>query len=63
MQDYREFLDEILVDEETLQRRIAELGIQISRDYQGKSLHLICILRGGDVPDRPDAQDLGAPYS
>jgi len=47
MQDYREFLDEILVDEETLQRRIVELGAQISNDYQGKSLHLICILRGG----------------
>ena len=47
MQDYREFLDEILVDEETLQRRIVELGVQISNDYQGKSLHLICILRGG----------------
>jgi hypoxanthine phosphoribosyltransferase len=47
MQDYREFLDEILVDEVTLQTRIAELGAQISVDYQGKSLHLICILRGG----------------
>lgn len=47
MQDYREFLDEILVDEQTLQRRISELGAQISKDYQDKSLHLICILRGG----------------
>lgn len=47
MQDYREFLDEILVDEESLQRRIAELGAQISSDYYDKSLHLICILRGG----------------
>lgn len=47
MQDYHEFLDEILVDERALQQRISELGAQISRDYQGKSLHLICILRGG----------------
>jgi hypoxanthine phosphoribosyltransferase len=47
MRDYREFLDEILVDEDKLQRRIAELGEQISQDYQGKALHLICILRGG----------------
>jgi hypoxanthine phosphoribosyltransferase len=47
MQDYREFLDEILVDEQTLLRRIDELGAQISQDYQDKSLHLICILRGG----------------
>jgi hypoxanthine phosphoribosyltransferase len=47
MQDYHEFIDETLVDEITLQRRIAELGAQISQDYQGKPLHLICILRGG----------------
>lgn len=47
MQDYREFLDEILIDEETLRRRVAELGEEISRSYQGTDLHLICILRGG----------------
>jgi hypoxanthine phosphoribosyltransferase len=49
MQDYREYLDEILVSEEALQKRIAEIGAQISQDYQNKSLHLICILRGGVV--------------
>jgi len=47
MQDYREYLDEILVTEEALQVRIAELGAEISRDYEGENLHLICILRGG----------------
>ncbi len=47
MQDYREFLDEILVTAEALQARIAELGAQISQDYQGLDLHLVCILRGG----------------
>lgn len=47
MQDYREYLDEILVSEERLQKRIAELGAEISRDYEGQCLHLICILRGG----------------
>jgi len=47
MQDYREFIDEILVSEEELQKRIAELGQEISRDYEGETLHLICILRGG----------------
>ena len=49
MQDYHEFLDEILVDGQTLQNRIAELGAQISQDYRGQDLHLICILRGGVV--------------
>jgi len=47
MQDYHEYLDEILVTEEALQARIAELGAEISRDYEGENLHLICILRGG----------------
>lgn len=47
VQDYREFLSEVLIDEETLQQRIAELGAEISRDYQGEELLLICILRGG----------------
>ena len=49
MQDYREFLDEILVDTESLQKRVCELGAQISHDYHGMDLHLICILRGGVV--------------
>ena len=47
MQDYLEFLDETLIDATTLQKRIAELGAQISQDYQDQDLHLICILRGG----------------
>lgn len=47
MQDYHEFLDEILISEQALQKRVAELGAQISQDYQGQELILICILRGG----------------
>lgn len=47
MRDYHEFLGEILISEEQLQARIAELGAQISRDYAGDSVLLICILRGG----------------
>lgn len=48
MQDYRDFLGEVLISSENLQRRIAELGEQISKDYTGKGeLLLICILRGG----------------
>lgn len=37
----------ILITEEELRRRTRELGQQISRDYQGKDLHLICVLKGG----------------
>lgn len=49
MQRYLEFLEEVLISEEDLQRRIAELGAKISQDHEGKQLHLICILRGGVV--------------
>jgi hypoxanthine phosphoribosyltransferase len=47
MQQYSDVLAEILIDEATLQKRIAELGAEISRDYQDHNLLLICILRGG----------------
>ena len=45
--DYRDVIQEILIDEVTLQRRIAELGSQIDRDYAGKYPILVCVLRGG----------------
>jgi hypoxanthine phosphoribosyltransferase len=47
VKDYRGFLDEIIVSEDDLQKRIAEIGSEISQDYSGKDLHLVCILRGG----------------
>lgn len=47
MQDYHEFLKEVLIPEDELNQRIRELGEKISEDYQQKDLHLICILRGG----------------
>jgi len=50
MQDYQEFLAETLIDGETLQSRIAELGKEVSNDYaDSDDLLLICILRGGMV--------------
>ncbi len=47
MQNYKDVLAEILIDADSLQKRIAELGVQISADYTGEELLLICILRGG----------------
>ncbi len=48
MQAYEKYLDEILIDEATLQARIAELGRQISVDYaDSENLLLLCILKGG----------------
>jgi hypoxanthine phosphoribosyltransferase len=49
MQDYKTFLAEVLIDETSLQHRIQELADEINRDYFGKDLVLICILRGGIV--------------
>jgi hypoxanthine phosphoribosyltransferase len=39
----------VLIDEKRLQQRIQELGQQISQDYKGRELHLICILKGACV--------------
>jgi hypoxanthine phosphoribosyltransferase len=47
MKDYKDFLLEVLVDPDTLQYRISELGAEISKDYVGGKLLLVCILRGG----------------
>ena len=49
MQDYRDFMSEVLIEEDALQKRISELGKDISRDYQDKRLLMTCILRGGVV--------------
>ena len=48
MLPYQKYLQEILIDEDTLQHRIAELGRLISADYyNSQNLLLICILKGG----------------
>jgi hypoxanthine phosphoribosyltransferase len=41
------YLAEKLIDEETLQKRVKELGTQISEDYANLDLVLLCILKGG----------------
>ena len=37
----------VLLSEEEVDARIKEIGEQISRDYEGKQVHLICVLKGG----------------
>lgn len=37
----------VLLSEEEVERRIQEVAKQISEDYKGKSIHLICVLKGG----------------
>lgn len=36
----------VLIDEETVHAKIQELAEQINRDYEGKKVHLLCILSG-----------------
>ena len=36
----------VLISEQDVDARIAEIGAQISKDYEGKQVHLICILKG-----------------
>lgn len=37
----------VLVPEKDVDKKICEIGEQISRDYEGKEIHLICVLKGG----------------
>ncbi len=37
----------IMLTEEEVDKRIQEIGDQISKDYAGKAVHLICVLKGG----------------
>ncbi len=41
-----EGVGEILIGEQELQARIAELGVEISRDYAGRDLLLVGVLKG-----------------
>ena len=36
----------VMISEEDVNKRIAEMGAQISKDYEGKEVHLIAILKG-----------------
>ena len=37
----------VLLSEEEVDARIKEIGEQISKDYEGKQIHMICVLKGG----------------
>jgi hypoxanthine phosphoribosyltransferase len=36
----------VVIDSETLHRRVAELGAEVSASYQGKPLVVVCVLKG-----------------
>ena len=37
----------VLIPEEEVDAKIKEIGAMISKDYEGKEVHLICVLKGG----------------
>ena len=37
----------VLLSEQEVDERIQQIGEQISRDYAGKQVHLVCVLKGG----------------
>lgn len=37
----------VLLDEETVEKRIREIAAEISKEYEGRELHMICVLKGG----------------
>lgn len=36
----------VMLSEEEVDKRIKEIGDQISKDYEGKQVHLVCVLKG-----------------
>ena len=37
----------VMLTEKEVDERIQEMGRQISKDYEGKQVHLVCVLKGG----------------
>jgi hypoxanthine phosphoribosyltransferase len=69
--DVRADIGEILLPEERIQARVAELGARISADYRGRSLTLVSVLKGSlpfmadlmraiDVPLRIDLMEVSS---
>ena len=47
----------VLLTEEEVDKRIQEIGEQISKDYAGKQVHLVCVLKGGSFITVPVSLD------
>jgi len=54
---------EILITEEQIRQRTRELAEEISRAYEGRDLHLICVLKGGVVFLVDLMKELTVPHS
>lgn len=54
---------EILITDEQIRLRTRELAQEISREYEGQDLHLICVLKGGVVFLVDLMRELTVPHS
>ena len=61
MQDYKDFIAEILIDERTLQNRIKELAEEINRAAQKDVLGRNCLCKpwAMDLPDYEQLRTFG----
>lgn len=45
----QELVEKVLINSQEIQKRINDLGKRISRDYKGKEVLLVCVLKGAFV--------------
>ena len=57
-----EIVGKVLIDEERIKQRVAELGAQITEDYRDKNLLVVCILRGGVAFMADLVKEIKLPY-
>lgn len=53
----------VLISEEEVDKKIRELGERISKDYEGKEIHLVCVLKGGVFITCELAKNITVPVS
>lgn len=63
MQDNIEDRIKVLISKEEVDQKIRQLGEQISKDYKGKDIHLVCVLKGGVFVTCELAKNISVPLS
>lgn len=54
---------QVLISQEELSARTVELGKQLSKDYDGKEIHMICVLKGGVMFMSDLSKEISVPVS
>jgi len=58
-----EDMAEVLLQEDVIRQRVKELGEQITKDYEGKEVLLVCILKGSSIFFADLARELRIPVA